>query len=120
MCGGLAPIADLLKGQVYDLAKLYNQQVELIPNRIIERPPTAELRENQKDQDTLPEYDTLDRIVDKLVVKKMPATTEVEKWVLNRMYSTEFKRWQAPPVLRVSDHAFGRGRRIPITNHSRR
>lgn len=119
MCGGLAPIADLLKKQVYAVAKLYNQETLIIPERIISRPPTAELRENQKDQDTLPEYDVLDAIVDKLVVQKKPASGKIEKWVLERMYSTEFKRWQAPPVLRISDHAFGRGRRIPITNHSR-
>lgn len=119
MCGGLAPIADLVKRQVYDVANVYNEEFELIPKRIITRAPSAELRPNQKDQDTLPEYDQLDEIVVKLVEKFGVAKTETEKWVLNRMYMSEFKRWQAPPILRVSDHAFGRGRRFPITNKTR-
>lgn len=119
MCGGLAPIADLLKEQVYALSRAYNSETELIPKEIIERAPSAELRPNQKDQDTLPPYDVLDPIVKKLVEDKKPAATEIEKWVLQRMYTSEFKRWQAPPILRVSDHAFGRGRRLPITNKSR-
>ncbi len=119
MCGGLAPIADLVKHQVYELAELYNQEFELIPKRIITRPPSAELRPNQVDQDTLPPYDKLDAIVVKLVEHFGAAKSQTEKWVLNRMYQSEFKRWQAPPILRVSDHAFGRGRRFPITNKTR-
>lgn len=119
MCGGLAPLADLVKHQVYALAEHYNATTELIPKRIIDRPPTAELRPNQRDQDSLPEYSKLDEAVQNLVEEKRPAKNETEKWVLERLYATEFKRWQAPPVLRVSDHAFGRGRRVPITNLSR-
>src|SRR6188768_3505919 len=61
MCGGLAPLGDLLKHEVYALAEFFNRETELIPKRIIDRPPTAELRPNQKDQDTLPPYDRLDR-----------------------------------------------------------
>ncbi len=119
MCGGLAPIADLVKRQVYELAELYNQEHELIPKKIITRAPSAELRPNQKDQDTLPPYDELDVIVEKLVENFGSAKTKNEKWVLNRMYTSEFKRWQAPPILRVSEHSFGRGRRFPITNKAR-
>lgn len=116
MCGGLAPIADLVKRHVYALANHYNKNFELIPKQIIERAPSAELRPNQKDQDTLPPYDELDKIVELLVEKFAKAKTPPQKWVLSRMYASEFKRWQAPPILRVSDHAFGRGRRFPITN----
>lgn len=116
MCGGLAPIADLLKSEVYALAEYFNRQAELIPRGIIERPPTAELRPNQKDQDTLPPYDKLDLAVENLVEYAKEAKSPEEKWLLKAMYRSEFKRWQAPPILRVSSHAFGRGRRVPITN----
>lgn len=116
MCGGLAPIGDLLKRQVYDLARFYNRERELIPKEIIERAPSAELRPNQKDQDTLPSYDLLDTAVDKIVTEVKAAKSPTEKWLLKRLAASEFKRWQAPPVLRVSERAFGRGRRYPITN----
>ncbi|MES2962633.1 MAG: NAD+ synthase, partial [Bdellovibrionota bacterium] len=75
MCGGLAPIADLVKGEVYELARLYNSERDLIPDEIITRPPSAELRPNQKDQDSLPPYDELDAAVKKLVEKQKPART---------------------------------------------
>jgi NAD+ synthase (glutamine-hydrolysing) len=116
MCGGLAPIADLLKSEVYALAAYFNRQAKIIPEAIIKRAPTAELRPNQKDQDTLPPYDVLDRAVERLVVNAAPAKSPEEKWLLKAMFRSEFKRWQAPPILRVSSHAFGRGRRVPITN----
>ena len=67
LCGGLMPIGDLLKGEVYALAELYNKNEELIPRRIITRPPSAELAPGQKDSDTLPEYPVLDKAVEKLV-----------------------------------------------------
>ena len=116
MCGGLAPIADLLKNEVYALAEYFNRETELIPKRIIERAPTAELRPNQTDQDTLPPYDLLDKAVEKLVVDCKPPSKPEEKWLLGALFRSEFKRWQAPPILRVSSHAFGKGRRLPITN----
>ena len=114
MCGGLAPIGDLLKGQVYELAELYNSEREIIPREVITRPPSAELRPNQKDQDTLPPYDELDASVRRLVEQQKPARTPTDKWVLQALMKSEFKRWQAPPILKVSGHAFGRGRRMPI------
>lgn len=114
MCGGLAPIGDLTKGQVIALAKLYNKEMELIPSRIISRPPTAELRENQTDQDTLPPYDQLDKAVIKLVENAGAVGTAADKWLLPVLMRTEFKRWQAPPIIKVSSHSFGRGRRWPI------
>lgn len=118
-CGGLAPLGDLLKREVYALAAHYNRQKEIIPRDIIERAPSAELRPNQKDQDSLPPYDELDDAVVRIIEKRMPAKTEVEKFVLNASLKSEFKRWQAPPILKVSDHAFGRGRRLPIAHRAK-
>lgn len=119
MCGGLAPLGDLTKEQVYALARYYNQQAEVIPQQIIDRAPSAELRPNQKDQDTLPPYDDLDRAVVHLVEKSGTAKTSTDKWLLPVLMRTEFKRWQAPPILKVSQHSFGRGRRYPIAHKDR-
>jgi NAD+ synthase (glutamine-hydrolysing) len=116
MCGGLAPIADLLKHQVYDLAEHYNSESEMIPSEIITRPPSAELRPGQKDQDSLPPYDELDASVQRVVERMQPARDETDRFVLKALMRSEFKRWQAPPVLKVSRHAFGRGRRMPIAH----
>jgi len=116
LCGGISPIGDLTKKQVFGLCEYYNKNHELIPKKIITRPPTAELKPNQKDSDSLPAYDLLDKSVEKLVVHKKPATTTVDKRVLQMMMRSEFKRWQAPPILRVSTHAFGGGRRMPIAH----
>lgn len=118
MCGGLAPIGDLTKGQVYDLARYYNLQGEIIPQEIIDRAPTAELRKNQQDQDSLPPYEELDKAVSYLVEKSGPVKTKTDKWLLPILFKTEFKRWQAPPVLKVSPHSFGRGRRYPIAHRA--
>ncbi|WP_413559134.1 NAD+ synthase [Bdellovibrio sp. HCB209] len=116
MCGGLAPLGDLTKQQVYALAKHYNKEGEIIPDVIITRPPSAELRPNQKDQDSLPPYDELDKSVVSLVEQAKDAKTSSDKWLLPVLMRTEFKRWQAPPILKVSPHAFGRGRRYPIAH----
>jgi NAD+ synthase (glutamine-hydrolysing) len=121
-CGGLAPLGDLLKREVYALAEYYNRQYEsageeLIPRFIIDRPPSAELRPNQKDQDSLPPYEDLDAAVENIVQKRKTAKSKTEKWLVRALAKSEFKRWQAPPVLKVSDHAFGRGRRMPIAGN---
>ena len=118
MCGGLAPLGDLTKEQVYALAEYYNQQDELIPKRIITRPPSAELRPDQKDQDSLPPYADLDKSVVYLVEKSGEAKTKTDHWLLPILMRTEFKRWQAPPILKVSQHSFGRGRRYPIAHRA--
>lgn len=119
MCGGLMPIGDLLKTEVFALAKYYNTGGEMIPEGIIKRPPSAELRENQTDQDSLPPYEELDRIISKLVVGFHAPSGDLEKKILEMMMKSEFKRWQSPPVLKVSDHAFGRGRRFPVAHMAR-
>lgn len=118
-CGGLAPLGDLLKSDVYRLSRYYNQEAELIPNWIIERPPSAELRPGQVDQDSLPPYDELDAAVVNIIERRRVPKNAIEKWLLNATYKSEFKRWQAPPILKVSDHAFGRGRRFPIAHRAR-
>lgn len=117
--GGLCPIGDLLKTEVFALAKHYNAQSEVIPWEIINRPPSAELRPNQRDEDSLPPYKELDKAVEKLVEGFRPSRGALEKQVLNSLYKSEFKRWQAPPILKVSAHAFGRGRRLPIAHSVR-
>lgn len=119
MIGALMPIGDLLKTEVYALARHYNSEHELIPSIIIDRAPSAELRANQKDQDSLPPYEELDAAVRRLAVGFAPARTDVERRVLEMMFKSEFKRWQSPPVLKVSDHAFGRGRRFPVAHRAR-
>ncbi|MEK2647233.1 NAD+ synthase [Bdellovibrio sp. BCCA] len=119
MCGGLAPLGDLTKEQVYALAKYYNQQGEVIPQEIIDRAPSAELRPDQKDEDTLPPYVKLDKAVQHLVEDSGVAKTETDKWLLPVLMRTEFKRWQAPPILKVSKHSFGRGRRYPIAHKAK-
>jgi NAD+ synthase (glutamine-hydrolysing) len=83
---------------------------------IISRPPSAELRPNQKDQDTLPAYDLLDESVVRLVEDCEILSSSTDKWLLPQLLRTEFKRWQSAPVLKVSPHSFGRGRRYPIAH----
>lgn len=118
-CGGLAPLGDLLKREVYALARLYNVSKEIIPVDIIERAPSAELRPGQTDKDSLPPYDELDDAVVRIIEQRMPARSATEKFVLNASLKSEFKRWQAPPVLKVTDHSFGRGRRLPIAHRAK-
>jgi NAD+ synthase (glutamine-hydrolysing) len=122
MCGGLAVISDVFKTQVYDLARWMNRDREVIPPNTIEKPPSAELRPDQKDQDSLPPYDILDAILRGYVEEGLsrrdlyrqgfdPATVDemVRKVDLN-----EYKRKQAAPGLKTTPLAFGVGRRIPI------
>ena len=116
MCGGLAVIGDLTKKQVYELAKNFNSEYELIPNLIITREPSAELRPNQKDQDSLPEYILLDKAVVNIVEQRKKASTKTDTWLVNMLMKTEFKRWQAAPILKISEHSFGRGRRYPVAH----
>ncbi len=116
MCGGLAPIGDLTKTQVYQVCRYVNRKNEVIPLQILTRAPSAELRDNQTDQDSLPAYKDLDKSVIKLVENTEKALSKIDKWTLNALMKSEFKRWQAPPVLKITDHAFGRGRRFPIAH----
>jgi NAD+ synthetase len=127
MCGGLAVIGDVPKTLVYRLVNELNRDRELIPRSTIEKAPSAELRENQTDQDTLPPYDLLDRILEAhieggqdtnaLVAAGFPLA--IVRDVLHRVRVNEYKRRQAAPVLKLTSKAFGSGRRMPITNRYR-
>jgi len=122
MCGALAPIADVLKTEIYELARWINRNGEIIPWNTIEKPPSAELRPNQTDQDSLPPYDLLDRILRHYVVDDADPrmlidegiAPETVKDVLNKITFSEYKRRQSAPGLKVSPRAFGMGRRVPI------
>lgn len=122
LAGGIAIIGDLSKTQVYKLAGWINREDELIPKSIIKRAPSAELRPNQKDQDSLPTYDILDKILTlyienhegpEQIVSKGFDKNLVKK-VLSMVVSAEFKRRQSPPTLKVTSRAFGSGWRMPI------
>jgi NAD+ synthase (glutamine-hydrolysing) len=122
MCGGLSVIGDLYKTEVYQLADYINRNGEVIPKNTITKAPSAELRPDQKDSDSLPDYDTLDAIL-ALYIEMRKSPKEIialgfdevlVKRVLRMVNSNEWKRIQAPPVLRVSSKAFGPGRRMPI------
>ncbi|MEE9200376.1 MAG: NAD(+) synthase, partial [Candidatus Brocadiales bacterium] len=122
MSGGLALIADVPKTMVYELAKYINREKEIIPESIINRPPSAELRPNQTDQDSLPEYEILDGIL-KAYVEDLKMPDEIVsmgydgptvRQVIEMIDKNEYKREQAPPALRITSKAFGHGRRMPI------
>jgi len=124
MCGGLAVISDLPKTTVYKLAEFLNEEAgrELIPLRTISKPPSAELRPDQTDQDTLPPYPVLDEILRLYVEEHVSATEIISKgfdpatvrWVVRRVDLNEYKREQAAPGLKVTGRAFGIGRRMPL------
>ncbi len=114
LTGALCVIGDLTKKQVVDLCALYNREAEVIPKKIISRPPSAELKKNQKDSDSLPLYSRLDKMVVELVEKSQKAKNKSEKEILRKIFKSEFKRWQAPPILKISRHSFGLGRRMPV------
>jgi len=122
MNGALSVISDVPKTFCYRLAHYINRGDQVIPGRIIERPPSAELRPNQTDQDSLPPYEILDQILDAAVVKNLSLeeivalghAPDTVKDVLRRILVNEYKRRQAPPGLKVTTKAFGYGRRYPI------
>ncbi|MBI5538456.1 MAG: NAD+ synthase [Bacteroidia bacterium] len=122
MAGGLSVIGDLYKTQVYQLANYINCHGEIIPRNTIIKPPSAELRPDQKDSDSLPEYDILDKILFAYIEQKTPLEEIVEQGfekqivekVIRLVNTNEYKRFQTPPVLRISSKAFGFGRRMPL------
>jgi len=124
MAGGLAVIGDLPKMTVFALAKNLNRVREVIPERTITRPPSAELRENQKDEDSLPPYPELDAILRAHIEDRKESTEiaaqgfppETVRRVLSLVLKSEYKRRQAAPTLRVSQKAFGEGWRFPIAH----
>ena len=122
MNGGLAVISDLPKTRVYEVARWINREREIIPWNTIDKPPSAELRPDQKDQDTLPPYDILDGILELYVEHHLSPDEIISRgfeegtvrWVQRRVDLNEWKRHQAAPGLRVTSKAFGIGRRMPI------
>jgi len=122
MCGGLAVISDVPKTMIYRISKWINREKEIIPLASITKPPSAELRPNQTDQDSLPPYDVLDAILDAYVVQSKSSSEIVEsgfdeetvRKVIRLIDLNEYKRRQAAPGLKVTSKAFGMGRRIPI------
>ena len=127
MAGGFAVLKDVNKTTVYKLAKNRNKIAgyNLIPKNVITRPPTAELRHNQKDSDTLPEYSNLDKILTLYIEEQLPykeihqklnLDKKLIKKVINMVDKNEYKRRQAPPGIKITRLSFGKDRRMPITN----
>lgn len=123
MCGGLSVIGDLLKRQVYQIAHWINRQKEIIPEHTIKREPSAELKANQRDSDTLPPYEILDNVVQAYVEESKSHLDIVEKFnypedivekIIRMIHRNEYKRRQAAPALRISEKAFSAGHRFPI------
>ncbi|GIT61114.1 MAG: hypothetical protein Ct9H300mP20_09410 [Gammaproteobacteria bacterium] len=122
--GGFAVLKDVPKTWVYELANYRNSISQVIPQRIIDRPPSAELAPNQKDSDSLPEYKILDEIIELYVEKDLSLVDIVEKGfekktvkkVIKLIDKSEYKRRQAPPGVRITARGFGKDRRYPITN----
>lgn len=128
MCGGLAVIGDVTKQQVYALSQWINRHQEIIPWSIIERPPSAELRLDQKDSDSLPDYAIIDHVLQGYleelltpaeIAVKYGYSEELVKHLVHRIHVNEYKRRQAPPSLRVSEKSFSVGRRFPIVQRWR-
>ena len=125
MAGGFAVIKDVYKTLVYKLAKYRNSVSKVIPERVIIKPPTAELKPGQKDQDTLPPYELLDKILKEYIendktyreIVGMGFDEEVVKKVVSMVDRNEYKRRQSPPGIKITPKAFGKDRRMPITNH---
>jgi NAD+ synthase (glutamine-hydrolysing) len=122
MSGGLSVLGDVPKTMVYELARYLNRQREIIPASTIDKPPSAELRPDQKDQDSLPPYDILDQIIqlylveahscEEIVARGFDADTV--RWIIRTIDRNEYKRRQAAPALKVTSKSFGMGRRLPI------
>jgi NAD+ synthase (glutamine-hydrolysing) len=128
MCGGFAPIKDVCKTRVYSLCRYRNSISQVIPERVLTRAPSAELREDQTDQDSLPDYEVLDRILE-LSVELDWSIDEIEAEGIDRetiikvvslVQRNEYKRRQSAPGIRITHRAFGRDRRYPITSGYRR
>jgi NAD+ synthetase len=127
MSGGLAVLADVPKQMVYELAKWINKDNKIIPERIITRPPTAELKPNQVDQDDLPPYEILDPILQAYLEEHLSIDEicdlgydrSVVADIIRRIGINEYKRRQAPTGLKVTTKAFGLGRRLPIVQNFR-
>ncbi len=124
MAGGFAPLKDVPKTQVFELSRYRNTISNVIPDRIINRPPSAELAPNQLDEDSLPPYDVLDQILEMFVEQDLSRDQiisrgfdkEIVSKVIKMVFQNEYKRRQAPPGIKITKRAFGKDRRYPITS----
>ncbi len=124
MAGGFAPLKDVPKMRVFELAKFRNKNKRVIPQRIIDRPPSAELAPDQKDEDSLPPYEILDEILELFVEQDIAREQIIERGfdsdtvanVIRMVFRNEYKRRQAPPGVKITKRAFGKDRRYPITS----
>ncbi|NGX58678.1 MAG: Glutamine-dependent NAD(+) synthetase [Chlamydiae bacterium] len=123
MCGGLGVLNDVTKRQVYELAEWINRDKKIIPQNILDKPPSAELKPNQKDSDSLPEYAIVDAVLEDYIVNHLSPQQIAEKHgyslelvedLVKKIHINEYKRRQSPPGLRVSERAFSKGRQFPI------
>lgn len=122
MAGGISLLGDVYKSEVYRLARYINRDEEIIPENSIAKPPSAELKPNQKDTDSLPDYETLDDILFLYIEKQLSADEIIKKGfskklvkrIIHLVNINEHKRYQAPPILRISTKAFGAGRKMPL------
>ena len=124
MAGGFAVLKDVYKTQVYALTRYMNRKREIIPKNTIDKPPSAELRPDQKDSDSLPDYDVLDAILQAMIEQRLGVEAIVELGfdkdvvarVMRLLQASEYKRRQSPPGVKITERAFGRDRRYPITH----
>ena len=122
MCGGLSVIGDLYKTDIYELCRYINREKEIIPENILSKAPSAELRPGQKDSDSLPDYDLLDKVLHAYIEDRQGPQEIIDsgfdealvRRILKMVNSNEYKRKQFAPILRISPKAFGLGRRMPI------
>ncbi len=128
LSGGLNIIGDLFKTEVYKLALWINENYSSpIPRNILAKEPSAELKQNQKDKDTLPDYETLDKLLEEIIVHqredaellKLGFSKEMIKDIRRKIALSEYKRYQSPPILKLSAKSFGPGRRIPVTKQNK-
>jgi len=122
MNGGLSVLGDVYKTEVYKLAEYINREQEIIPQNTITKPPSAELRPDQKDSDSLPDYNVLDKILFQYIEKQHTISEitdsgideKLVRKIITKVNRNEYKRYQTPPILRISSKAFGPGRRMPL------
>jgi NAD+ synthase (glutamine-hydrolysing) len=123
LAGGLAVISDLSKEKVYSLARYINSKQSIIPESILIKEPSAELRPNQKDSDSLPPYPIIDKVLEGYVERNLSEEAIIQeynldsttvRWIIQKIHQSEYKRRQAPPGLRVTKKAFSVGRKFPI------
>ena len=122
LCGGIGVLGDVYKTEVYKVCEVINKEKTIIPTHILEKAPSAELRPGQKDSDSLPEYPILDPLLYDYIENELGLDELIEKGyepglvkrILKMVNRAEFKRYQTPPMIRVSKKAFGMGRRLPI------